>query len=323
MSSQGDRLEMLVDVVVRAAQLNGAALTLIDLLQLLQPGTTSEGLAQAFESHPRLSKEFVLSEGFVVGRVGSHPPVSDHDERQNYFAVNVRAAKWLSERLEAVIVAVSGSTSYRTATHKDDVDLFCVTRREEMWVFLARALILTRVSRLLDKSRVPICLSCVMDESYARKLFSSDRGALFARDALVAEVVRGRERYDSLLESASWIGRYFPKLYGLKMSTRGRWKGTDAARSSWTRVANLFLFITLGSYIRAKAQLHNKLLAKQGKGLSLFHVRIDLDHLIYESTKYLRLREMYDEIQPISGEVHGRIASGGLLEPIWRPNEAR
>src|SRR5712692_979723 len=228
MSSQGDRFEKLVGVVVRAAQLDEAALTLVDLLQLLQPGTTSEQLVQAFESHPRLSKEYAMSEGFVVGRVGSHPSVGDHDERQNYFVVNVRAAKWLSERLgEAVIVAVSGSTSYKTATHKDDVDLFCVTRGEEMWVFLARALILTRVSRLLDRSRAPICLSCVMDESYARKLFGSDRGALFARDALVAEVVLGRERYNSLLESAPWIGRYFPKLYGLKLSTRGRWKGTD------------------------------------------------------------------------------------------------
>ncbi len=320
-----DRLETLVGVILRAAQLHGTAVNLVDLSQLLQTRETPEELARAFESHPRLSRRYALREGFVVKRTGSYSSAADRDGIRDNFVANVRAAKWLTSRLggEAVLVAVSGSTSYKTASRKDDVDLFCVTRPGTMWVFLARALILTRLSKLFDRSRAPICLSCVMDESYARKLFSADRGALFARDALVAEVVLGRDQYDSLLESAPWVGRYFPRLYALRRSPGRQRKDAKGAGSAWTKVANLLLFITLGSYIRAKARLHNNLLAKQGNDLYLFQVRIGLDHLIYESDKYIRLREMYDEIQPIPREANGQITAEGLAELSPHSSEAR
>src|SRR5207302_10269076 len=176
---------------------------------------------------------------------------------------------------------------YQSASVHDDIDLFCVTPRGKMWIFLAEVLVRIRALHLVRKSSRSINVSCVMDEEYARTMFSADQGPLFARDALMAEVVHGREAYDGLLESASWMRLYFPKLYGLRKSL-GRAK-LRAQRSAPVAdgIANRFLYFPLGSYIRVKARLHNRLLVIEGKSSSLVVPRSGLNHLLHAPDRSL------------------------------------
>jgi hypothetical protein len=305
-SSPGDeRLAALVNVVVKVAQMHGSTVPLSDLVQLLPDGTTSEDIAEVFEVMPALPGNYALKDGLLIPKSDSEIPSKDFNLRLRHSVDNTQVVRWLSKALgnrEATIVAVSGSTSYNAASPRDDVDLFCVTRPQRMWLFLAKALLLTRASRVFRRPNVPIDMSCLMDEEYATNVFARDGGALFARDALVAEVVSGQSQYASLLESAPWMKRYFPKLYEKRSAPTGTKKNAKPKESGWEKCVNLFLFTTLGSYIRGKAIFHNHVLAREGKGLSAFRARVGPDHLIYESAKYEKLREIYEDISPMPKE---------------------
>jgi len=182
---------------------------------------------------------------------------------------------------------------------RDDVDVFCVTQSGKLWFFVTKALIIGRVSEALHRSSPPICLSCIMDLDFAEVSFSKDNGALFARDALVAKVVRGGPSYTALLRSANWMKQYFPKLYSYRTENGEGESHAPSGRSAWTFAANRFLFHTIGFYVRAKARFHNHILSKSGKAMSSFRAKAGVDHLIYESTKYQKLRDVYSEIRPL------------------------
>ncbi|HEV2139051.1 MAG TPA: hypothetical protein VGR53_09420 [Nitrososphaerales archaeon] len=321
-----DRLAALVNVVVKVAQMHGSTVPLSDLVRLLPDGTTSEEIAGVFEVLPPLSGNYALKDGLVVPRSANGLPSNDFNLRIRHSIANTQVARWLTNALgnrEALIVAVSGSTSYNAASPRDDVDLFCVTRPHTMWLFLARALLLTRASRIFRRPSIPIDLSCLMDEDYAAKFFARDGGALIARDALVAEVVRGQSKYASLLDSAPWMKRYFPKLYETRSTTTGTQKNARSNSSNWERCVNLFLFTTLGSYIRAKAIFHNHVLATEGKSLSAFHARAGPDHLIYESAKYDRLKEIYEGINPMPKEAKMNSRPDELAPSLPNEHEPR
>jgi hypothetical protein len=300
-SSGKEGVEALLGVVLEVANMHGSTVSIDDLVQLLPGGTTAEDLRSALETAPTLSNEYALKDGFLVKSERADDAIAFKESRLNATNTNLRAASWMASKFrpaEFVIMAVSGSTSYKAASQDDDVDLFCVTNQHGMWTFLAKALVLARMSKLFKRSRAPICLSCVMDQRYANQLFNRDRGALFARDALVAHVIGGNKEYQSLLVRSQWMSRYFPRLHSLRSG--GAEPEPVAGRQVPFRVvlANQFLYVVLGSYIKAKVRFHNRLLARQAKGLSIFKARIGPDHLIYESAKYLALREIYDDIQP-------------------------
>ena len=288
-----------VDVVLRVAQMHSSRLALSDLEQLLPTGSSREDLVNAFQTHPGLAGKYVLKDGFVFSKqtVQSQTPDVMFETRS---MTNVQVARWLTIALKTrndTLVAVSGSTSYKSASKKDDVDLFCVTPRGTMWLFLAKALLFTRLSRLARKSRTPICLSCVMDRGYADDMFSHDRGALFARDALVAEVITGGEVYRHLVSMGRWMLSYFPKLYSLREGAPQQ-DSRVVAPSLAARLVNWLLFVTLGQYIVMKARFHNTALRRHGNPRATFVARIGIDHLIYESSKYVELQKMYRNITP-------------------------
>ncbi len=322
---EGETFSRLVEVVFKVAQMHGSSVALSDLMQLAPSGMTADQVSNAFEILPGLSGKFILRDGFVVPTSGSYPTPDEYVRRQSHSMMNVQAARWLSGKLgrgEAQMIAVSGSTSYKAASWKDDVDLFCVTRTEKMWLFLAKALLFARASQILGRSRVPICLSCIMDERHARVLFGTDRGALFARDALIAQVISGEDWYESLLGGAPWMMKYFPRLYETRSPLRPSSAG-GMPPSAWDRFVNLLLFRTVGSYIAAKTRLHNHFLARGGKELAIFHRRVGTDHLIYESARYARLKRIYDNIRPIPrGPVHEFIG-GELVSLVPDERETR
>lgn len=299
-ASDVEGLTNLVGVVLRVAQMHDSSVALADLEQLLPVGMTSEDVIRAFETVPDLSGKYSLKDGLVIPKF-TGAPADEFEKRQRRSLGNIEIARWLSRCLGpggSHMVAVSGSTSYKAASVKDDVDLFCVTPADRTWLFLAKALILTRASRLLSPSRVPICLSCVMDEKYAEVLFAEERGALFARDALAAEVISGQREYERLMGAASWMTRYFPKLYKARNPSNTMASAWRSNPNAIVRFANLFLLVTVGSYIKAKARLHNRLLLASGKRSATFRVIAGPDRLIYESSRYDRLRGMYGDIRP-------------------------
>ncbi len=303
-SSIADReLTTKVDVVLEVARMHGSSVSVNELLKLLPNGVRTEDVLTALESTPKFASTYALRDGLIVLQVGQEVQFDDYHGRLERSRVNIERVKWLTSKLSspnALTISVSGSTSYRAASKGDDVDLFCVTSTNTMWLFLAKALLFARVSRIFRRSAESICLSCTMDDRYARSMFSIDRGALFARDALMAVVVRGDEHYSNLIASASWMDQYFPELFAAKSGTRDAVAGPVAHASLLLRSVNRFLFIVLGSYIRMKVNYHNRLLARTRNPLAFFNARIGVDHLIYESGKYLKLREMYGEIRPES-----------------------
>src|SRR5712691_4445814 len=313
-----ENIEGIVEVAVRAACMHESAVSLSDLARLMPEDTNTTDLVTAFESLPTLRENYLLREGYVLSRSEAHKDVFNEFERRRHSIANITLARVLSARLggrDARVFAVSGSTSYQSASVHDDIDLFCVTPRGKMWIFLAKVLVRTRALHLVRKSSRSINVSCVMDEEYARTMFGTDQGPLFARDALMAEVVLGREAYDGLLESASWMGLYFPKLYGLRKSLgRAKLRG-QRARTTRLRITNLFLCFVIGSYIRAKARLHNRLLIRDGKRSSLFIPRIGPDHLFYESERYLKLKAIYSSVRHDETDVSG--------QPIWEEGRPR
>ena len=294
-----------VSVALRVARMHSSSITVQELLQLLPSGTRAADVVAALEGSPGFSSSYTIREGLVVPNPEATERAKEYELRKEYSTANIGSVKWFTSKVggrSALAISISGSTSYRAASKGDDTDLFCITPSGTMWVFLAKALLFARISGLLRKNTAPICLSCMMDRDFAQRMFSRDQGALFARDALVSEVIFGANRYAGLLESARWMEEYFPKLYAMRRTSWGRVDLPDVPASMWTRFVNTFLFFTLGNYIRAKVFYHNRMLEGAQRPMAKFHARMGADHLIYESEKYLKLKAMYDEIHPRSGD---------------------
>jgi hypothetical protein len=318
------------------AKANGAAVSLKDLIQLTSLDVSEDQLEKAWSAQPYLASKYLIDGGIVRERGGNDssersstrgkkrataPSVEEYDSRRRRAAAHVRVAERFSSEVDAkgelLVLSVSGSTSYQSVAREDDLDFFCITRREIMWIFLCKALLRARLFRrgnAANRSTVPaLCLSYVMDEGYALEEFTEPKDALFARDALATIVIRGESYYESLLRRCDWMGRYFPKMYGKRVgasahtprvggrtlngSTRVGEPSNSRPESSpaavHRRVLNLILYLTAGTYIRFKSFLLNREFERKGAYPRLFKVRLGPDHCIYESVRYLELRKMY------------------------------
>src|SRR5438034_870464 len=228
-----ENIAAIVEVAVRAACMHESAVSLTDLARLMPEDTNTTDLVTAFESLPTLRENYLLREGYVLSRSEAHKELFSESERRRHSIANIMLARVLSSRLggrDALVFAVSGSTSYQSASVHDDIDLFCVTPRGKMWIFLAK--------------------------------------------------VRAQ--------------RSTPVGHG---------------------IANRFLYFAFGSYIRVKARLHNRLLVKEGKRSSLFIPRIGLDHLFYESERYLTLKAIYSGMRHDETDVSS--------QPTWEGGRPR
>ncbi|MDV3278133.1 MAG: hypothetical protein LYZ69_06675 [Nitrososphaerales archaeon] len=271
------------------------------------PERTSEPeLVEAINSAPFLRSKFELRSGYLTERTAeSESPVLSTElgsrrRAKTNLSYAERFAPLLGREVMQV-VAVSGSTSYRSASRSSDLDLFCIASRGTMWLSLAKSLLLARAFRLANPESPQICFSCIMDESFAVSLFSEKRDSLFARDALVTLVLKGERTYHDLLGRARWISLYYPALYSSKLESGNGLRGT-AAQPSWaTAVLDRFLHITVGAYIKVKSNLLNRKLAKQRRQDDAFDLRMGLDHLIVESNRYTRLRRAYATLKASPG----------------------
>ena len=287
-----------IALLYRAAKRNGSLVTVRELSRLLPENVSESEVVDAIASVPSLNSKFELRSGFLTERLEEpsfDPIILESDSRKSARANLVHASRFVSFLRSSgfQVVAVSGSTSYGSASISKDTDLFCVAPHRSMWVCLTKALVMARAYRLVNRGAPRICISCVMDEGYARSEFAGRRHPLFARDAIEAKVLKGRDHYESLLKAASWISDYYPVAYG-ETFTGGHATGPGRNPSSFARVLNRVLYLVIGRYIQAKSSLLNRRFRKGGRGGDVFGVRCGDDHLIYESRRYLDLKKEYE-----------------------------
>lgn len=285
----------LVDVVLQAASMHGSTVKLRDLLRLVPEGTSAEELMSVLAERSGLMQEFTFEDG-ELRHLGAARASRGAEDRSRA-AANIGRASGLSSMMrgdDLLMMAISGSRSYPSAHRGDDTDLFCVARTGRLWVLMTKGLILSRVFRLLRPGDPPIDFSCMMDEAYALWAFGENEGALFARDALMAMPIAGEAEYVRLLKAAPWMEAYFPGLY--RQRAKSRELRPERKERPASAVLNSALFFLVGGFVRLKAGLHNRQLAKHGGKKAIFRLRIGRDHLFYESVKYTDLRTIYSRL---------------------------
>jgi hypothetical protein len=287
-----------IALLYHAAKRNGSLVSVRELSRLLREGASESDVEEAITSLPLLSSRFMLMSGYLAERtmtIRTDSFLSEADNRRVAKANLSHASRFVSliHSSKFSLVAVSGSTSYGSAAVSRDADLFCVAPSGKMWVSLARSLVMARAHSIVARGSPDFCLSCVMDEAFARGTFERQRSPLFARDALEAKVLRGRDLYESLMRTASWISDYYPVAYREAITPASKAPAKENP-SAFERALNSLLFKTLGRYIQLKSALFNRRLMTAGRSGDMFRVRCGEDHLIYESRRYVELRKEYE-----------------------------
>ena len=290
----------------KIAKANGSMLSLKDVILLASLDMTEDELIRAWDECDELNSAYQIVSGRILERNarqddGHYEMMDEYAERLLRATSNVAFAKKFVSFLQdknLKLVCISGSTSYLSVSREDDLDFCLVTKRNRMWTTFAKSLLLARLFRISEPSSPSLCLSYVADEDFITSQFRKPQDALFARDAISATVVRGEGFFSTLLYLGSWMARYFPKMYNLRL--QGRMKGTpvDYDTSSLVeRILDIFVFYIIGRYIRVKSNLLNRKLSKLGLRDSVFKVKMGKDHCIYESFSYMELKRMYSELQ--------------------------
>jgi hypothetical protein len=298
-----ERLIYEVSFLSGIAKVNGSLVSLKDLVALTQTNLSEEQLTSWWTIVPELGGSYELKNGFIVDRLSNYAeksPTSSEREREKRARAE-RYARYAKEFAslcigpETKLIAVSGSTSYHTASEADDLDIFCVTKTDQLWLFLTKSLLLARFMQISRRSEPRICFSYAVDQNFVMNEFLPTRDPLFARDALTTIVVYGQEFYEKLLKNSPWISKYFPRLYRNRANVdRLGEEEMEQAPSSPSEVfLNNLLRVLVGNYIAFKSAMLNRRLRKQGKLSALFSAKIGLHHCIFESVRYTNLRAMY------------------------------
>ncbi len=289
----------------KIAAVSGALLYLNDLAELLPIDVTEDELERSISSDEFLAPRVIVEAGRVLLRqTGSGEEMAreaskEADRRRSRAIRNVEAGRTFARLLskDAVFTAVAGTNSYLSAAEHDDIDFYCITKTDGMWVFMLKSLVLSRVFSLTRRSEPAFDFSFVLDERQANEELRSPKGALYARDALTAMVISGGSAYHAVLENASWIKSYFPTVYARKLREVGGGARAPPTPKKGSRVANMWLFYTLGSYVRLRAWVLNRKLAKQGKKDAIFQTKIGPGQLEYVSRRYMELDKMYQALE--------------------------
>ena len=300
-----------VELLLAIARAKGSLLSAKDIDELTDLLPAGADLGSIWNQITSLNSRYEVKGSLLVERKSKNQVSSGVLEDQKWrraraerYIECAREFSFLSGKRWIRVLSVAGSTSYRATSENDDLDIFCVTERDSLWIYLTKALLLARVFKLVRSGTPRLCFSCVLDEDYARRLFASPNDALFARDALTALVLQGSLFYDDLLQRGQWLSDYFPKLHRLKNAQHvGTAEDTKVARHSLARKPlNHFLFFTVGYYVRLKSILLNRNLKKRRRLDSLFRVISAPDHCIFESQSYQELRRLYGKFKPYSTE---------------------
>jgi hypothetical protein len=289
-----------IDLLYESAKRNGSLISVHELTRLLSERTSERELAEAIASDPLLNARFELKGDYLTERrpgPGASQLSEESHSRRRATSNLVHAVRFaqLLRPSRFRMVAASGSTSYGSASKSKDLDLFCVAPAGQLWYSLTWGLIMARVFSFISSQSPPVCFSCVMDERFARSTFSDVQGPLFARDALETKVIKGYDVHRSLMRMARWISMFYPAAYELS-----EYSGTPVLTTNrpsvLERALNIFLFTTVGRYLKLKSTLLNKKLAAARRAWDVFDIQCEEDHLIYESRRYVSLKQRYEEV---------------------------
>ncbi|MCI4326947.1 MAG: hypothetical protein L3K16_04850 [Thermoplasmata archaeon] len=286
------------DSVLAAARQNRTSVGL-DSISDLMPPEGPEGAEEVSEwlaAHPYVGQ--LVGDRVVAG---PFPHPSESGERQE------RGRRFLAEAEEAVAgplaaaapmlrcVAVTGSTAYGEPSKFDDLDFLAITRSGSVWPFLLYSFLVARRRSVSPQADAPShwCFNYVLDERAARQEFSTPRGFLFAREALMARPVSGESYYRGLVGSAGWLADEVPRLHR-------RWSQgglpplpAEAPAPLPLRILNVVLFPLLATYLTLTAMVRNRRLTREGRGAKRFWVDARLDRLTYETERFEQLRTLY------------------------------
>ncbi len=294
------------------AKANGSLLSLKDLVALTRTSLSEEQLMSWWAITPELAGFYELKNGLIIERgkdyPGSSPRILDREQekraRAESYARYAREFASFCTGQETKLIAISGSTSYHTTSAADDLDIFCITKPDHLWLFLTKSLLLARFLQIFRRSEPRICFSYAVDQNFVINEFLPARDPLFARDALTTIVVHGQEFYEELLKKSSWISNYFPRLYQQRTNAVHSEPARERIASGPSRrFLNTLLRVLVGNYIAFKSAMLNRRLRKQGKFSSLFKARIGPDHCIFESVRYSKLRDMYLKLNDTSSSI--------------------
>ncbi len=283
-----ERILFFVDI----ANMNGAAITLGDLLDLLPLNINSTGeLAEAITN--QLGDQLVVKDGYVARRdrtalIGStKSSVNESNRKIQDTKIFVESNPKLFS--DAVIVAVSGSASYGSANSDDDVDVFLVTRSGVLWKTLFRILLYIRAKRVLRLDGgflSKLCFSIAFTVDGFEELLKTRSDPLTARELVALKPIKGGTTLNWYLSSAGWIRSYYPRFSPRRTNTA---PPTEHRHS----VSEALVGRLVGSYLEFVARIRNHLFKLQGSYDSMFKVVRGKNMLIYESLRYVELRRRY------------------------------
>ncbi|MDA4118404.1 MAG: hypothetical protein OK455_08685 [Thaumarchaeota archaeon] len=302
-----------IEAYCRIAKENGALISLRELIGLASIDASEEEFGSAFLLNPALMSKFILESGYVLERASgleeaAQKAVIEEDRSKARARGNLKVARAFGRFLTkgTLLVSVSGANSYLSARENEDIDFFCVTKTDGLWPFLLKGLLLARIYRLANREVPELCFSCEMDEKWAEEAFKVRQEPIFARDALTAKLIKGRDALHRLLQEAQWMRGYFPAFYAMRMHETDSGSGDGAEEKKdesrpGSALLNSFLYHTLGSFLIIKSWALNRRITKDGQRSSIFAARINKSCCIYESNRYRNLRTMYgdfDEAPP-------------------------
>ncbi|MEM3857539.1 MAG: hypothetical protein QXI37_03425 [Thermoprotei archaeon] len=276
--------------LIELAKDNGVCLPLSDLLQLVPNGS-----ADALESlKTELENSFDFSNGVVAPRSHALTLQPATHRRAEISKEKVRYVKRLVSSHpglfgDALIVAVSGSASYMSASEDDDADLFLVIKDGKMWTTLFKLLTYIRAARVLGLADTDYCLSIILTANSFEELLKTRRDPLLARELLKLVPVKGERRLRNALATCKWISMYFPGVtYDGGYSEQG-----DVAKVSQANLAEKILFRLLSGYLSAVAKIRNFFYDARNQSEKVFEFIRDENFMTYESNRYKGLRELY------------------------------
>jgi hypothetical protein len=300
-------VERRFDSVLTVARQTGTSVG-VDHISELMPSEGPEGRHEVSEwlaAHPSVGT--IVGDRVIAGASPSPPGGRKRQERgRRYFA---EAERIVAGPIAPVVpfvrcVAVTGSVAYGEPSENDDLDFLVVARPGTVWLFLLFSYLAARRRRNDDPVNVPThwCFNYVLDERAMRAEFSTPRGFLFAREALMARPVVGESYYRGLVGSAVWLGRELPRLY--RRWSHGGFPELPPEQSTpWPmRALNLLLFPLLASYLSLAGMVRNRRFTKAGRPSRRFRVVARLDRLSYETERFEELRSLYTPSTVVSAQ---------------------
>ncbi|HYY92487.1 MAG TPA: hypothetical protein VE955_10910, partial [Candidatus Dormibacteraeota bacterium] len=228
MNEISDQTVSEIKLLSHIAKANRTVLSIADVVALTSTTLTENALIEAWNLNRDLSDAYVLRHDLVVEKwtplLESSPNNLTHETQkkkrsEEYIRYANQFLNWCQGR-HARLLSVSGSTSYNSAMPGDDLDFFVVSPQNHLWIFLVKSLLLARIYRMVHRKCPRICLSYVIDDSFASKAFGA-QDPLLARDTLNVVVLYGNAAYASLLRRNNWMANYFPKLYRRRSGEAG------------------------------------------------------------------------------------------------------